>query len=146
MLPCVQRPAVNGDDEVKVFCQKMLPQLLVLAAVIFDLTSSSCVSFDAVCSGPHGEPGDCCQGLYCHRPSPDWSYGRCYEPVKVCGRFGTFILPFLCLLFDLFIHPKQTTSVKEIMGHRDPAVIAFSIVTKRIQRGPRDDATVYGGS
>ena len=51
-------------------------------------TAATCADWDGVCRGSHGSQADCCAGLYCHKPNPDWALGRCYLRPKECGQFG----------------------------------------------------------
>ena len=37
-----------------------------------------CLAHDLPCTGNNGDQADCCPGLYCYKPNPNWAEGRCY--------------------------------------------------------------------
>lgn len=73
----------------------MLLRLVTIVLMSAGGAVGQCISFDGSCTGPHGSQGECCPGFYCHRPDPDWANGRCYEPVKQCGLFGEYFVPYV---------------------------------------------------
>ena len=64
-----ERPGMPGE------CRRALQEV---APVESPKASIYCLAHDLPCTGNNGDPADCCPGLYCYKPNPNWAEGRCY--------------------------------------------------------------------